>query len=223
MHGVFTELANRLGLTLQVGRGFDPATDIFFEVHSKFPDELLSIDFRGLHLIRDPRDVVLSATRYHLDSTEKWLHVPDGRFGGLTYQQRIGGLEPRDQFLFEMQGMSNLTIRGMAAWRYDDPRFFEARYEDLIEDQGPDLFAAVLSFLGFDGLETEAGVEIFRRWSMAGKQIPSGHPHIRSAAKQQWKTAYRRWHGERFIDAFGDCLIVLGYEADHSWVNDLPP
>src|SRR5438034_8174977 len=47
-------------------KGFDRLTPL-----------LLNSKHRVFHLIRDPRDVVVSAMHYHRTSTEKWLHVPD--------------------------------------------------------------------------------------------------------------------------------------------------
>jgi hypothetical protein len=43
-------------------------------------------------VIRDPRDVIVSGANYHCKADEPWLHIPEKRFGGLTYHQKINSL-----------------------------------------------------------------------------------------------------------------------------------
>jgi hypothetical protein len=193
-----------------------------FHPHSQFPPDLLAGGFRGLHVIRDPRDIAISAMRYHRDSAERWLHVPREEFGGQTYQQKLNSLSPDDQFAFELAHQTQATVRQLLAWRYGQQEYFEARYEDLMDDRSGLLFGRILRHLGFDTFAASLGMTVFVRKSIAGKAVPAMHPHIRSGEKAQWKKAYRRWHGERFVETLGDCLIVLGYEKDNSWVDRLP-
>ena len=196
---------------------------IYFAPHSKFPGDLLAQNFRGLHLIRDPRDVVLSGLHYHKKSGEKWLHVRSEEYRGLTYQQKLNSLDPDDQIVLEMQRTARAAVREMTEWHYDDPRFFEARYEDLIEDASGEKFGRILAFLGLRGSVAVQGVAVFRQVSLfPGKPIPQNHSHIRSGRSGQWRTDFRRRHGERFVEILGDCLIRLGYEPDNDWVRRLP-
>jgi len=183
---------------------------------------LLGSDIRGVHIIRDPRDAAISALRYHKDSAEKWLHIPDEQFGGLTYQQKLNSLSPDEQFLFNLQNRTASDFGKMLVWRYDDPRFFEARYEDLADDRDGRVFGKILSFLGLPAVSAMEGVLIFKRLSIFGKPTPQNHPHIRSGKPRQWPDFFTRWHGEKFVEIFGDCLIRLGYEEDNSWVKRLP-
>lgn len=66
-------------------RGSSGNFDIFLDYHSKFDFEK-PYDYKGLHIIRDPRDVIVSGCFYHTKSSEKWLHIKRKDFGGLTYQ-----------------------------------------------------------------------------------------------------------------------------------------
>ena len=76
-------------------------------------------DVRTLHLIRDPRDVVISAMHYHKASRETWLHEPIPGYDNLTYQRALRALPTRyAQYVFEMDNSSASTLRDMAAWRY---------------------------------------------------------------------------------------------------------
>ena len=47
---------------------------------------------RFFHLIRDPRDVIISAAHYHTKTDEPGFHVARDKFDGQTYQQKINGL-----------------------------------------------------------------------------------------------------------------------------------
>ena len=73
---------------------------------------------RVLHLIRDPRDVVISAMHYHKASRETWLHEPIPGYDNLTYQRALRSLPTRfAQYVFEMDNSSASTLRDMASCR----------------------------------------------------------------------------------------------------------
>ena len=87
MRTVFRKLAQALGIeSHQVfagsGDGMVPAADrvFLFQWSSAFPPVILDRpDARILHVIRDPRDVLLSGMRYHRTAPaggEEFLHTP---------------------------------------------------------------------------------------------------------------------------------------------------
>src|SRR4051794_29132107 len=86
MDGVFKTIASDLGAqyaNVQSARGqlddLDHGPFILFSCNSDFGDLASLLDrgnVRVLHLIRDPRDVVISAMHYHKASRESWLHEP---------------------------------------------------------------------------------------------------------------------------------------------------
>jgi hypothetical protein len=185
------------------------------------PERLRRADDRFLHLIRDPRDVIVSAAHYHRTTNETPFLVPREEFGGLTYQQAINGL-PDDcaRYLFEMDHDSKKTLRHMAGWNYSRPDCFELRYEDLMADAEADLFGRAAAHLGFEDDELPTVKELFLKNSLfAG--TPARSDHIRSGALRQWESAYDRPLAGAFLDRFGDILIRLGYERDDSWVGAL--
>src|SRR5690349_17891469 len=56
-----------------------------------------------LHLVRDPRDIIISGMHYHAKSREKWLHIARDKFGGLTYQEKLNSLSTeKERYLFEI-------------------------------------------------------------------------------------------------------------------------
>jgi hypothetical protein len=176
-------------------------------------------DDRRLHLIRDPRDVVISAAHYHCTTSETPFRAARAEFDGATYQQTIAGLgDDRARFVFEMDHYSKMTLRLMAKWDYQRPDCFELRYEDLIVDREGALFARAAAHLGFGPEEIDEVKALFVKNSI----FPARPEHIRSGAVAQWRSAYDRETGEAFLERFGDILIKLGYERDDSWAGALP-
>ena len=200
---------------------------------SAFSDGLLDRpDLRGLHMIRDPRDVLISGMRYHQiapEAGEKALHIPRKEFGGDTYQQHLNGLPTlHDKMLFEMENMHLRTLNQMTAWRYDRPNIREVRYETLMQDHDMAMFADILDFLGFEGRDKDTILEIYWANSLfGGMKEKSDRPrrvalHIQSGEAAQWVTKLPRSVAEIYADRHGQALIDLGYETDTSWVNRCP-
>src|SRR5690349_8119257 len=95
MGSLFRQLAERLNRAYFIGNPKDVSedVDIFQHVNSGFNLPFMarleegSRAWRGIHIIRDPRDVIVSGCFYHQKSAEKWLHLPLEKFEGRTYQE----------------------------------------------------------------------------------------------------------------------------------------
>lgn len=190
----------------------------------KLPDD------RIFHLIRDPRDIVISGMHYHRKSEEPQLHKPKDEFGGLSYQEKINSFaDERSRYLFEMDNTAGKTIKSMSAWNYRQPGCFECKYEDLIEDTETSLFADIAAHLGFAQDEIATCRDAFWRNSLFGEDTKkkSWKPdlkekHVRSGRKQQWASEFDRPLALAFLERFPDVLVKLGYERDNAWVDALP-
>ncbi|WP_168193071.1 sulfotransferase domain-containing protein [Rhodophyticola sp. CCM32] len=200
---------------------------------SAFSDALLARDdLRGLHMIRDPRDVLISGMRYHQiapEAGEKALHVPRKELNGQSYQQHLKSLETlHEKMLFEMQNMHLRTLNQMTAWRYDRPNIHEVRYEDLMQDQDCAMFANILDFLGFTGTDKDTMLDIYWANSLfGGMKEKSDRPrrvslHIQSGEAAQWTTKLPRSVAEIYAKHHGQALIDLGYETDMNWISRCP-
>lgn len=189
----------------------------FFNDHSRFDLATLGRPYRGLHLIRDPRDVLISGARYHARASESWLHERRLCFWGLTYQEAIRRRRSvGEAVLFEMEHAGAQTIREMLEWDRTRPEFFEAKYEDLIGDQDLSLFRRILLFLGYDAdvLPTLEG--IIRERSLFGGRV-NDPSHVSDGRAHQWREVFDERLKRRFCERFGDALERLGYEADDEW------
>jgi len=145
MDGVFKAIAGDLGVayvnfTSHYGQLAQALKKPFvlFNHDSDFRDYshiLGRDDVRVLHLIRDPRDVLISAMHYHMKSAESWLHEAIPGYDNVTYQRRLRTLATKfDQYVFEMEHSTAGTLRDMLNWRYRRANCFEARYEALRQD-----------------------------------------------------------------------------------------
>ncbi|MGD1711796.1 sulfotransferase domain-containing protein [Dapis sp. BLCC M172] len=185
--------------------------DIFFDDHSRFKLDLLP-PYRGLHLIRDPRDIIISGCFYHQKADEKWLHTKRKEFGGLTYQEKINSYSSIDeQIFFEMEHTAAITINDIRKWDYNNSNFIEIKYENLIEDNNLILFEQIFTFLGFPERFISTILEIAYQNSIFSGQVKKSL-HVRSGKKNQWEEFFKDKHKKRFIELFGDTLIKLGYK-----------
>jgi hypothetical protein len=175
-----------------------------------------------LHLIRDPRDVVISSMHYHRSSRESWLHEPIPGYDNLTYQRALQPL-PRKfaKYIFEMDNSSASTVRDMASWRYGRANCFEARYEDLRQDTELVIWQRILIFLGFDAEERAIGSRRFWQNSLFGGLSRLGNRHVRSGAVAQWRREFTPELATAFLKRFPGALQSLGYETSDAWVLEL--
>ena len=196
---------------------------------SRFPMSILRHpEARFLHLIRDPRDVLLSGQRFHLTAplgNEKWLGLPREALGGKSYQDHIAGLPTRiEQLLFEMGGKHDETLMEMLTWPYGHPHAIDLRYEDMIADTDCALFRGAMDRLGVAGFETEAVTRYYWQHSLFGGLADPDNvksnvkAHVKSGKSRQWESQMPREVAEVYARRYGAALKVLGYAEDDSWV-----
>lgn len=221
---IFENIAGTFGLKFVKHTREQPCPvgkwDIFQNSHSAFDFPRLG-SFRGLHMIRDPRDQVISATFYHQKSVEPWLHVKKPVYGGLTYQEKINSFSSfDDQLLFEMENSAYHNIMSMKEFDYSDTRFVTGRYEELITDYDLKRFERIFEFLGFRGIAMGWCLLAAYRNSLFSGAVNS--KHVRSGKSRQWPEYFKPIHRQRFEELFGDILVRLGYDASWNVADPAP-
>src|SRR5471030_669025 len=221
MDGVFKAIADDVGaqyvdFRLEYGRLEQKLQEpfILFNYDSDFRDYahiLDRYDVRILHLVRDPRDVLISAMHYHKKSAESWLHTPVPGYNNVTYQRRLRELPTKfSQYVFEMEHSTAGTLRGMTGWQYGRPNSFEARYEGLRQDMDLSYWTRIAEFLVFDEPERQSCRLRFWQNSLFGCLPPRGTKHVGSGDVAHWERGFGRQPTRLFIDHFPNVLQTLG-------------
>jgi hypothetical protein len=201
------------------GAPYPDKVNVIFETHSEFPLDRMDGDYRGLHMIRDPRDRIVSGCFYHQKSVEPWLHQAYEEFGGKTYQEMINSFDSFDEkLMFELENSGRWGINEMLAWDYENPKFKEVKYEDLIKDTDLLLFHEIFSFLGISGEVIPTALRIAYNNSLFSGNIKKS-VHVRSGSSSQWQKHFKAEHRKRFQEVFPDALTQLGYEENDDWVT----
>ncbi len=192
---------------------------IFFDFHGDIPDLTRckhERGARGLHIVRDPRDLLISAARFHLVADESWLHEPVIEFGGMTYQQKLGSYDAfEDRIKFEIDHSMGRVIRQMN--NFDDQGVFErVHYEDLIVDVDMVLFHRLMVHLGLSGKELLNGLGAFWESSIFGDRsehdLESTRNHIFNSRPKQWQTMLSGGAIDLIQGAFEKEIVGSGYE-----------
>lgn len=190
-----------------------PAWDVCFEDHSRFPPALLAQPHRGILVIRDPRDIIISGMHYHRHSQEEWLHRPRREFAGMTYQQKINSLPSDDaRLLFEMRQVGGRTLREIEAARAAFPDFRVEKFEDLVTDVELRAYHALFTWAGFDGAARDALLAVAHDHSLFSGKV-SNPGHVRSGQPGQWRTGFSERVMRVFIETHGDLPERWGYAS----------
>jgi hypothetical protein len=196
----------------------DSATDIalFQHTHAFARASMSGRQMRGSHMVRDPRDLVVSAYFYHLRTNESWVHVPMAEFDGATYQERLQSFDKHDGLLFEMGRLAGSVFRDMAVWDYGQPDFFELKYEDLLASEG-ERFGELFRSYGFTDAAADRATATALELGVRARSRSGGDTHIRSGQPGEWREHFSADHVDRIKALAGDLILDLGYERTPDW------
>ena len=214
-------ISDEYGMTFQNCEQYElrKRTDIFLEDHSCLDFSKLP-PYVGSHMIRDPRDVVISGYFYHLWTNEDWAHIHRKEYGNLSYQQYLNSLDQDEGILAEIKRSIN-NIREMAAWNYNNPNFIEIKYEDLITNEQA-VFYQIFKKYGFNEEAIQTSLKIAEGFSfknMAKRAVgeKKKKSHLRSGKPGEWKTLFNEKHKSYFKELTRDAIVKLGYEISNDW------
>jgi len=104
-------------------------------------EALSEIPFRGFHVVRDPRDLIVSAYFSH-----RYSHPTAGYPHLAKHRQRLQEVSKEEGLLLEMD-FSAQELRDLGEWPYGHPDILELKMEELIA-RPYDGFLQIFEFLG---------------------------------------------------------------------------
>ena len=240
---VMKRVAAHLNRSLCKGYGyFDtlPPADIVVFEHSLLEDSLRRGLRKGVHIRRDPRDVVVSGYLYHLKTDEAWCraragehpdpyawpaipmvceHLPDtwkdtylADLGGRSYQEVLSELSTEDGLIWEMERASAWSISSMLDWDYGLDNVLELKLEELV-GEFDESFRKIFRHLGFSEQLTGALLAQIQPENIANMSDDeiAGHQHINSRTLSKWETYFDERVSRRFDELFPGAARRLGY------------
>jgi Sulfotransferase domain len=184
------------------------------------------LDYRGFHMVRDPRDIAVSAYFSHLYShpTGPWL---------AEHRRRLESVDKDEGLLLELQRRRR-QFESMLSWDYENPDVLEVRMEDVTSEPNR-WFTRIFEFLGLleeddapedrpsGGISAATLRSLLEKNSFArksrGREIGQEdvHSHYRKGASGDWVNHFSAAHVEYFKQHYNELLLRLGYESRADW------
>lgn len=99
------------------------------------------VDFRGFHVVRDPRDIVISSYFSHLHS-----HPTDGWPELIEHRKQLQSVSKEEGIFLEM-GFRSWEFEHLRAWNYTLPNVLEIKMEELSNKPAGE-YLRIFRFLG---------------------------------------------------------------------------
>jgi hypothetical protein len=194
----------------------------------------LPVRFKGSHIVRDPRDLLVSGYRYHKWTKEYWVHEPLKRgmifklglkgmdlgfdYNGMSYQQIINSVDQETGLNIELNWRRR-TFDHMLDWNYDQSNIKELRYEEVFGSE-EESFRELFVHYGFDEKMIETGLKYARIYSFANQKKTGKtgeNQHLTKGVSGQWKEYFSEELTSLFKQRHQGLLLKLGYEKDDNW------
>jgi hypothetical protein len=169
--------------------------------------------FRAFHVIRDPRDIAVSAYFSHLKVHNENEFVASVR-------QRLQELPLQQGLRLTIDGREE-QFRAMQQWRSDDPRTLEVRFEELTT-RPKEQWQRIADHLelGLSPADLEPIIDRFAFENLTGGRARGEEDtssHFRKGVAGDWKNYFDPETTRHFKDRYGQLLVDLGYERDLNW------
>ncbi|MBZ0265219.1 sulfotransferase domain-containing protein [bacterium] len=192
-------------------------------------------EYRGSHVVRDPRDLIVSGYHYHKWTEEPWCNDPgfdwtrivehpwfkekiesdqDKLPRGISYKEYLSSLDEERGYLLEIL-WRDPHFKHMQEWDYNNPNVIEIRYESMIGNE-TETFRKMFEFYRFHPKLIERGVAIADKFSLKNK-AKTKRSHTRDGSAKQWQRKFPPQIKQWFKELHGELLLKLEYESDPNW------
>ncbi len=176
------------------------------------------VDVKGFHVIRDPRDIVVSGYFSH------YYNHPDEGWPKLTHYRRYLRTLSKEEGLLREMEFSSGVLYDMITWSDDTPTILQLRFEDLIKDPVFQ-FTSVFRFLEIvpQKVSEEGLRRIIDQYSfekLSGGRRPGREDqahHYRKGTPGDWRNHFNEQHKDYFKRLYNPLLLRLGYERTEDW------
>lgn len=217
---ILKEIANEFNLKFQRCEQYKLKnnTDIWLQHHSDV-DFIQLPPYVGSHMIRDPRDIIISGYFYHLWTKEEWCNQPKDNYSFRSYQQVLQGLSQQDGILFEIKSRLKI-MKNLINWDYNNPNILEMRYEDFIFNNQN--FIKLFEKYGFSNQQIKCAYKIaeknsFQNLTKRKLGEEKRNKLLRQGMPNDWKNYFTEKHKVEFKRLYQDVLIKLKYEKNDQW------
>lgn len=191
----------------------DPHSRLVMSMHGKLDLPRLA-PYRGVHVMRDPRDMIVSGYHYHKWTHEAWVHRPDKN--GHTYQSKLNAANTYDGLFMEIDHFIFFYRDTLLNWDTGDPDIFEVSFEDLMGEGRAGIYRDMFSHLGFEGRNLDLATDLMRLFeakSRSGRKTGdvARKSHLRSGKSGQWRKELEPDHVAYIERELGPVLRKFGY------------
>lgn len=202
--------------------------------------------YRGFHVIRDPRDILVSS--YFSD---RYSH-PVYRQEFAQFREELNNTEFEDGLRMELDRRT-AEFEALAGWDYKNPNVYETKYE-VLTVKPADEFSKILPFLGIriydagatpladqmrlslnrglhrakfsslklsgvprEFLDDVIAKQAFQKLAGRTKGQEDQKSHYRKGVAGDWVNYLQGANKDLFKERWGQLLIDLGYEKDLNW------
>jgi len=189
----------------------------------KYISEIIN-EIIGFHVVRDPRDIVVSSYFSHLYShpTDVWPEL-------VVHRKKLQRISRDKGLLLEMDFRCQ-EFSELLTWNYSNQNILEFKMEDITSDP-KNYFLKIFNFLGLISDNFEAKKSITPSVLMkliddndfskkSGGRKPGQeniHHHYRKGLAGDWINYFKKEHIDYFKLKYNDLLLKLGYENTREW------
>jgi hypothetical protein len=186
-------------------------------------------NFKGTHIIRDPRDLLVSSYRYHQYCKEEWVLKPikehlikrlkikerglEEYAKGKNYQDLLRSFNEEDGYLLELDLRGNL-FQEMYDWDYTNPNMLELKYENIFGNEVEE-FRKVLIHYGFNNSTVNKTLKFVEKHSfdkLKKKGSAGKNKHANIGKSNQWKEILPNNIKNKINSEWGHLITKLGYQ-----------